>query len=77
MSLPPDSVLLLIDLQADDLRRVRGTLLEVACGQSELRITLDTPDGKLSLTIPDPNPVLVEYAAVKGKDGIVRGVEFQ
>ena len=81
---------------ADDLRRVRGTLLEVACGQSELRITLDTPDGRLSLTIPDPtrvqmrhapetfvcgpqpgNPVLVEYAAVKGKDGIVRGVEFQ
>ncbi|MDR3698351.1 MAG: hypothetical protein P4L56_01870 [Candidatus Sulfopaludibacter sp.] len=81
---------------ADDLRRVRGKLLEIACGQTALRITLDTPDGKLSLTIPDPtrvqmrhapeafvcgpqpgNPVLVEYAAMKDKEGIVRGVEFQ
>jgi tetratricopeptide (TPR) repeat protein len=81
---------------ADDLRRVRGTLLAIECGQPALRITLDTADGKLSLTIPDParvqmrhapeafvcgpqpgNPVLVEYAALKDKEGIVRGVEFQ
>ncbi len=81
---------------ADDLRRVRGVLLEIECGQTALRLTVDTPEGKLSLTIPDPtrvqmrrapeafvcgrqpgSPVLVEYAAGKEKEGIVRGVEFQ
>ncbi|SPE31880.1 conserved exported hypothetical protein [Candidatus Sulfopaludibacter sp. SbA3] len=80
----------------DDLRRVQGTLREIECGSPPMRFFVDTPAGRLALTIPDPtrvqmrnapaefvcgpqpgNAVIVEYAATKEKEGIVRGVEFK
>ncbi len=80
----------------DDLRRVKGTLRDIECGSPAMHITVDTADGTLKLTIPDPkrvqmqnappefacgpqpgNAILVQFAAIKDKEGIVRGLEFQ
>jgi len=47
----------------DDLRRVEGTLLEIECGDSGLRLLLETADGRLTVAIPDPSHVEMRNAS--------------
>ena len=46
----------------DDLRRVEGTLLEIECGASVLRLHVDAPSGRIIVSIPDPLHVLMRNA---------------
>lgn len=43
----------------DDLRRVEGTLREIECGDSGLRVLVDTAAGRIAVSIPDPSHVQV------------------
>ena len=46
----------------DDLRRVEGTLREIECGESGLRMRVDAPSGGITVSIPDPTHVLMRNA---------------
>jgi len=46
---------------SDDIRRVQGTLRRVDCGD-EMRISVETATGRLTLAIPDPSHVQMRNA---------------
>jgi hypothetical protein len=38
----------------DDMRRAEGTLREIECGDTGLRMVIDAPAGRIVVSIPDP-----------------------
>jgi tetratricopeptide (TPR) repeat protein len=46
----------------DDVRRSEGTLREIQCGEGPTRFVVETPAGRITLTIPDPKRVQMRNA---------------
>jgi tetratricopeptide (TPR) repeat protein len=76
----------------DRMRRVEGTLREIQCGGTGLRIGVAAPEGPLTLVIPDPSRVQMRNAPAEFTCGqqaprrvtveyaapdVVRGIEFR
>jgi hypothetical protein len=74
------------------MRRVEGTLREIQCGATGLRIGVAAPEGPLTLLIPDPSRVQMRNAPAEFTCGpqaprrvtveyaapdVVRGIEFR
>jgi hypothetical protein len=76
----------------DEVRRMEGRLRDIECVPPGMRLVVETQDGRLSLSIPDPARVLMRNAPAefvcgpqKGElvvveyaaTGVVRGMEFR
>lgn len=46
----------------DDLRRVEGALREIQCGETGMRLVVETASDRLVLSIPDPHRVQMRHA---------------
>jgi tetratricopeptide (TPR) repeat protein len=77
----------------DDIRVARGTLKTVDCSAAVLRLSIETLEGLLTVSIPDPSRVLMRHAPAEFTCGpqdpakvtveyetaknVARGIEFQ